>query len=348
MDAYPRLSRRQLLAALRAHAATYGAVSTTSLHAHAPEVLRSVPMHFVGLAAAREAAGVAGPMRKPGAKTGPKPGSPMPRRPPIWSRDRVIRELRALHRRGRRTAWADLMRTGHADLVHAACAYAGGLRSARRAAGITAPPRRPPKRRWTGERVTAVIAARHRDGRALSFTHAPPVLVSAGIRHFGSWPKAIVAAGIDPKSVRVKRRKYTRDAIVEMLRHEASRGSDLRSRTLAKVMKLEAVQLEFGTLRDAIIAAGLRDVLTRRKHGLQKWSRERVVEVLQERAARGLYTLTPGLHRVVQLYFGGADAARRAAGVASPQDRGVRRVSGRREAQEHRVRSRRRRPKKLT
>lgn len=320
MKPYPRLARRQLLTALRAHAKEHGVVSIVSLHAHDPEVLRSLPLHFVGIAAAREAAGVLGPPRRITAKTGPKPGTVTARRPSLWSRDRVIRELRALHRRGRRTAWADLMRSGHTDLLHAAQVYAGGLRSARELAGIAAPPRRSPKKRWNATGITQLIQQRYRQNRPLSFSEAPPVLVSAGVRHFGSWAAALRSANVDPATARKQRKKYTRETIIAMLRREAERGSDLRALTLAKVMKLESVRREFGTLRDALLAAGLADVLMRRKHGLQKWSRERVIEVLRERAARRVYTLTPGLHRVVQLYFGGAEAARRAAGVPSPVD----------------------------
>lgn len=323
MVPYPRLTRKQLLAALKAHARTYGVVSTVSLKEHAPEVLRSLPLDFVGIAAAREAAGVSGPPHKILAKTGPKPGTVTARRPQLWSRERVIRELRDLHRRGCRTAWADLMHAGHTDLIHAAQAYAGSLGAARKAAGIEAPPRRAAKRVWSPARVIETVTQRRREGRQLSFSHAPPILVSAGVRHFGSWANALRAAGLDPHAVRASRKKYARDVIIAILRREARRGSDLRAATLAKRMKLESVRREFGTLRDALIAAGLGEALTRRRHGLQKWDRQRVVAVLQQRAARGVHTLTPGLHRVVQLYFGGGQAARRAAGVPSPGEVGV-------------------------
>lgn len=146
------------------------------------------------------------------------------------------------------------------------------------------------------------------------------MLVAAGVRHFGNWANALRASGIDPTDVRKSKKKYTPDVIIQILRREAKRGSDLRAITLAKVMKLESVRREFGTLRDALLAAGLGNALKQRKHGLQKWSRDRVIAVLRERAARRVYTLTPGLHRVVQLYFGGAEAARRAARVPSPVD----------------------------
>lgn len=277
-------------------------------------------MHFVGIAAAREAAGVSGPPRNLGAKTGPKPTSMIGRRPALWSRPRVLHELRKLQARGQRTTWADLMSAGHSALIHAAQTYVGGLRAARALAGIKAPPRRSPKKVWTPQKVIDRIRRRYDRTQPLSFSHTPPVLVAAGVRHFGSWRAALLAAGVNPQSVRAPRSKYTREGIIGLLQREAKRGSDLRAQTLAKAMKLAAVRREFGTLRAALIAAGLTERLQQRRHGLQKWSRERVIAVLQERAARGVATLTPGLHRVVQLYFGGAEHARRAAGVPSPQD----------------------------
>lgn len=238
----------------------------------------------------------------------------------MWSRPRVLHELRKLQARGQRTTWADLMSAGHSALIHAAQSYVGGLRAARQLAGIKAPPRRSPKKVWTPKRVVERIRRRNERGQPLSFSATPPVLVAAGIRHFGSWRGALLAGDVNPQSVRVPRLKYTRETIIDLLQREAKRGSDLRAQTLAKVMKLESVRREFGTLRAALIAAGLGPQLQQRRHGLQKWSRERVIDVLQERAARGIATLTPGLHRVVQLYFGGAEHARRAAGVPSPLD----------------------------
>jgi len=328
MVALPRLTRRQLLDALRAHASAHGIVTTASLHAHAPAVLRSIPLHFAGIAAARETAGVSAPPMSPRAKTGPKPGSAIGKRPLLWSRARVLHELRKLQALGQRTAWADLMNAGQSALIHAAQVYVGGLRAARQLAGIKPPPRRSPKRVWTPPRVIARIRRRRERAQPLSFSHAPPILVAAGVRHFGSWREALLAAGVNPDTVCAPRSKYTREAIIKMLQREAKRGSDLRSITLAKTMKLEAVRREFGTLRDALIAAGLGEQLQQRKHGHQKWSRERVIAVLRERAARGVATLTPGLRRVMQLYFGGAEHARRAAGVPSPRDLRDRQRSG--------------------
>lgn len=343
----PRLTRPQLLARLRAHAKANGTVSTSSLYEHDRIVLRSIRLHFVGLDAAREAAGVPGPTyKKPARKTGPKPGSSVGKRPAEWSRARVLDELRSLHRAGRRTALADLTAAGLGTLAYAAAVYAGGLRNARRLAGIEPSPRRYGKKRWSRNDIITAIAKRSRAGKSLASTLPPPALVTAGRWHFGSWRDALAAAGIDARDTRISRKKYTPDVICAELRRAARAGSDLRASSLAKIMKLEAVRREFGTLRAALIAAGLGEQLARRKHGGLKWSRERVINVLRDRAKRGEHTLTSGLHRVAQLYFGGADAARAAAGVPSPIDLRIEKPRARRglrSADRHSTKSRQRR-----
>lgn len=322
MDRYPRLTRTQLIAALRAHARAHRFVSTASLHAHDPIALRSLPLHFVGINAARQAAKVPGPpYQKPRKKTGPKAGTIAGRRTKKWSRERVLDELRRLYRSGVRLTPADITNAGHSSLIRAAVEHVGGLRRARELAELPSPARRIATKRWSEQEIIAAIRTRARRRLPLAAPQVPQGLVSAARWRFGTWRAALEAVGIDPEVARVRRAtKYTRQAIIDILRREVRAGSELRAVQLAKVLKLEFVRREFGTLRGAISAAGLEHVLESRKHGLQKWTRERVIETLTARARRGEYGLTPGLNRVVQLYFGGAEAARKAAGVPSPAE----------------------------
>jgi hypothetical protein len=321
METYPRLTKTALIERLRIHERRYGSVSTVSLKRHDPSASLSIHMHFPGLSAAREAAGVAGPPYiKPKNKTGPKPTSTFGRRPNLWTKERVLADLRRLHRAGRRTAHADLMAAGLSGLVHAAVLYAGGLRAARALAGIAPLTPRPTKKWWNEERVVVAIKKRKRAGKSLASTLAPPKLVTAGRWHFGNWSAALAAAGVDSKSTKLRGRKYTKEEIITRIRRAAASGSDLKATSLAKHMKLEAVRREFGTLRDAIVAAGFGDRLKTRTHGRQIWNRERLVNVLRERAKQKDYTMTSSLRRVAQRYFGGCDEARRVARVPSPID----------------------------
>ncbi|MEO8554161.1 MAG: hypothetical protein ABI678_29500, partial [Kofleriaceae bacterium] len=234
--------------------------------------------------------------------------------------ERVLRELKRVTATGRSTAYGDLMKAGRTDLIGAAISYAGGLANARKAAGLPQLVRRRSNRTWTKERVVRELEKRVREGRSLVPRDVPTKLLTAGRWHFSKWRIALAAVGASYEPIRANSRKYTKEAIVKRLRREAAKGSDLREKSLLKVLKMEAVRREFGSLREALIAAGLGEQLARRKHGGLKWSRERVIAELQARAMRGEHVLPSRLHRVVQAYFGGVEGARRAAGVPSPID----------------------------
>lgn len=230
----------------------------------------------------------------------------------VWSRRRVIDELRRLDRAGQSTMWADLMQAGRGDLVGAAAIYGGGLRRARAAAGARGSERRSPVRRWHRAAIAAAVKERARKGLTLASSRAPPHFVAAARWHFGSWDVALAAAGVDAQDVRLQRRPYTRQYVIALLRRLAGEGTTLRASTLKRLVKLDTVRKLFGSLDRAIRAAGIAVVPG---HPNQKWSRKRVIEQLRVRAKQGKATLTRALHSAAQLYFGGAHAARAAAGL---------------------------------
>nr|MBA3502125.1 hypothetical protein [Deltaproteobacteria bacterium] len=242
MEKQIRLTRSQVIARLRAHAAKHGFASFESLDAQDKLVLRCIPLYFAGLVAARHVAGVEGPPhRKSGRKTGPKPGGkPTYVRKRAWSRKRVIDELRRLHREGQSTGWRDLTAHGHSNLIHAAQLYAGGLARARRAAGVsTVTRKRAGKNTWSKQSVLDAIRARHRAGQSLAATHVPQDLYTAARSHLGSWAGALAALDIDAETVRAK--KYTKEVIIDRLQRAARDGNDLRAKSLARVLDLKAV-----------------------------------------------------------------------------------------------------------
>lgn len=251
---------------------------------------------------------------------------------------RVKEELLAIATTGRSVSGA-LMENGHASLVHAAHTFFGGLKNARTAAGVKAARVSNKPKGWTRARVVREIKSRRAQDKSLGGSKVPQALYRAARKHFGNWAGAIVAAGIDPATIVVRNTKYTKPFIIRKLRGLAREGSDLRSVKIARKVDLKAIRREFGTLAAAVRAAGLEHITATRVHALKKWNRERALNVLRERAARGIHTLTPGLHRVAQLYFGGAERARVAAGVPSPIDVRI-------EARRRRTKAPRRDPKK--
>ena len=164
-----RLTRDQVIARLQALAKQFGMVTTALLQEHDRLAKRSLPAFFPSLDAARHVARVPGPPHPTqGRKRGPKPGTKMPfRRTLANRRAEVLADLRVLYRAGRSTSWRDLVASGNAGLITRANELLGGLRRARRLAGVPTPPRRKPPRHtyWSREKVLDAIAARRDRGR---------------------------------------------------------------------------------------------------------------------------------------------------------------------------------------
>jgi hypothetical protein len=306
MQRQPRLSRSEVIARLRALAAQHGgAVSARMLATHDSAVLRSLRIHFPSFAVACRAARVE--VARPPSRSAPRP-SPSA----AWSKDRVVDELQRLDSEGASTGWAELMQQGQGALVAAAAAHAGGLQQARAEAGVEAPERRPPTPRWDRAGIAAAIQEQARAGQPLASSKAPQRLVAAARWHFGSWEAALEAADVDPEAVRLQRGPLTPAEILERIRALARDGTEVRASTLKAVVKLDTVRKLFGSIEAAVREAGIEPVAT---HGNLKWTPERVVDELKARAARGETRLSRALARAVQLCFGGAHAARAAAGL---------------------------------
>lgn len=311
MQRQPRLGRSEVVARLRRLAARHGAVSPRLLVARDAAAARSLRIHFPSFATACRAAVV--DVARPPPRRGLRRSSRA-----AWSRSRVVGELRRLAARGAPTGWAELMQAGQGALVRAAATHAGGLQRARAAAGIEPPGRRPPVKRWDRAAIVAAVRAEARAGKPLASSKAPQRLVAAARWHLGSWEAALAAARVDPGAVRLQRPPVTRDEVLARIRSLARGGVVVRAATLRPVVKLDTVRALFGSIEAAVRAAGIDPVLT---HGNLKWTRARVIDELKARAARGEPRLTRGLQRAVQLYFGGAHAARAAAGLVVPRPR---------------------------
>ena len=271
---------------------------------HDPDALRSVRLHFASFDAAREAAGVrASPRTR---RTATRRASKA-----AWSQGQVLRELRLREREGQSTGWAELMDDGRADLVGAAATHAGGLTRAREEARVAIPDRRMPVPRWNQDLIANTIRERARTGETLASSKVPQRFVAAARWHFGSWEAALSAAGVDAQDTRLQRQAYTKEDVLAALRQLARDGKPLRSSALKELVKIDTVRRLFGSVTRAVRAAGL----VPSEHPNQKWSRARVIEALQARAAQGDATLTRGLQSAVQQYFGSAHAAREAAGL---------------------------------
>ncbi|MBI3271764.1 MAG: hypothetical protein HYZ53_22425 [Planctomycetes bacterium] len=248
------------------------------------------------------------------------------RLPHVWPRERVVALLQERARRGRPLA-SRVTDAEERGLVSAARERFGSYAAALRAAGLD-PAVLKRKRYWTRERVIARLQERARQGKQSGHGElaADDRSLLAGVQLcFGSLVVARKAAGV-PAPVRkpTPPKIWTRERVLEELRARAKLGKALSTRRLrAENSSLMGGAVgRFGTYRCALEAAGLDPERIRLR---PRWTRERVVDALLERARAGK-SLRPrhvglehmGLLLATRRQFGSFWAALKAAGLAVP------------------------------
>ncbi|MGC4030934.1 MAG: hypothetical protein QM754_04190 [Tepidisphaeraceae bacterium] len=152
----------------------------------------------------------------------------------VWTKERILAELKSLHRKKRDLSYNSLAKTNQA-LVSAAAYHFKSYRTAIEKAGIDYADvvRRP---RWTKPRVIALIKQAKRKGQDLnwaSVTKRRDDLGRAAFaaiqgRLFGSWDRALHAAGLDSDDVS-RYRRWDKSSITFELRARHSEGEGLNS-----------------------------------------------------------------------------------------------------------------------
>ena len=145
--------------------------------------------------------------------------------------------------------------------------------------------------RWSAERVLTEIRQWKEKGEALYANHVRlnyQELLAASIRYYGSWQKAVEAAGISYEAVR-KYRKWSKEVIVEEIRSLAARGFDLSFRSMAlsqhNSMVYAAIRPKyFGDWRAALEAAGL---ASEEIYRYRSWDMEGILEEIRRLQTEG-------------------------------------------------------------
>ncbi len=174
-----------------------------------------------------------------------------------WTREKILREIL------RRESAGQPLDVGRRDpvecaLYQAAARVFGSWRNAVAAAGIS-PDKAQVRDAWPPSRVLAGIKALARRKRPVTPSELKRryrCLVAAAQRCFGSWPKAVVAAGIDPVKFR-RSGTWTKDRIVEAILKRALQGKALNSNAVNPKSLVEAGAKAFGSWGDALEAAGI-------------------------------------------------------------------------------------------
>jgi hypothetical protein len=191
--------------------------------------------------------------------------------------------------------------------------------------------------RWTRKSITAEIKNLHDAGEPLNYSAAEAGhlnLVRAAAWHYGTWRRAVEAAGIDYESLS-RYQRWTKKRIVERIQELHKQGEDLSWRSVSTNLdpSLAAAALRpngFNSWREALAAAGI-DVenVTRYKY----WDHEKVIKAIRARkrsgepmSSRSLQNSDQSLFCAARRRFGSWDKALEAAGLNAEKIR-LRRVA---------------------
>src|SRR5438552_6476548 len=154
--------------------------------------------------------------------------------PMVWNQKRILRELRRLHKAGKNLAYTYVAKIDQ-SLLSAAAYHFGSYRDAIAAAGIDYRNvlRRP---RWTKQNIIFLIKQGRRQGQDLHWSAVTrrgdelnlAAFASLQPRLFGSWDRALTAAGLDADDVAAYR-KWNRNLICFELRSRQQDSDELNS-----------------------------------------------------------------------------------------------------------------------
>lgn len=230
----------------------------------------------------------------------------------------IPRRIRDLAREGHPLNHNAMLATDR-RLLRAACLQYGSWPEALAAAGYDVNEiRKTPK--WTRQKIVEVILKRRSEGLPLNYSQVRWVLSMEAVKRlFGSWDRALHAAGIAPDPTEAHRR-WSRQAVIEAIGRRQAQGLPLNAKAvrLTDAPLANAYKRWFGAWSEALEAAGI-DPHTWRMTS-PRWTRSRLIETIRRIARQNgpLNPAAPGrryLVRAAGKLFGSWDAALQAAGV---------------------------------
>ena len=210
------------------------------------------------------------------------------------------------------------------DLHQSACAQFGAWETALRYAGINVR-RLEAHHRYTADRVIRSVQSYCRSRNsltAIAVRRHEYRLYSAACRHFGTWRKALQAAGVDVTRLRsAKARPHDKQKVVEDLRQWQSAGHSLHFRDILLENHALAIVARdvFGSWQRVMAALAEAPPSPARP---QKWDPPRVIEAIRKRQQEGkslrhtaVYYEDQAVLSAARRHFGSWHAALVAAGV---------------------------------
>jgi hypothetical protein len=235
-----------------------------------------------------------------------------------WTRSLIIDHLQKVHAAGE---WVNKTGLGDRKLSAAAFNHFGSWRKAVVAAGLDPRLARTPARKWSKQFVIEGIIERHKQGNLKATFREDRPLFNAGVDYFGTWYKALNAAGV---AERPEFKIWTDARINKELRDWAKRKSRRGVRTEAPKLG-SAVDAKYGSIDNALEELGIAPQP-------RSWTKRRIIEEIQNRYMSGANLQLSGcgnirLAEAAKRHFGSWRSAIVVAGLGSKHQVGPERLS---------------------
>lgn len=244
----------------------------------------------------------------------------------VWNKESILAALKKLSKQDKDLSYNALARSNQ-SLVSAAAYHFGSYRKAVEKAGIdyAEVTRRP---RWSKQLIISLIKKAYRDKADLHWSAVTKrrdelgraAFASLQPRLFGSWDRALHAAGLDAEEIS-RYRTWNKSSIVFDLKALAKEGEALNSGALQQAdpgLHAAAVR-HFGSYEKALKAASVDPSSVRRR---RSWTREQVLKELRgvkksgaSLADSSVRRENPALYGAALRLFGTFTSARDAAGI---------------------------------
>jgi len=255
----------------------------------------------------------------------------------VWDKQKIVAALKRHYKAGVDLSYNALSKR-HQSLVSAAAYHFGSYRKAVERAGLDYAEivRRP---RWNRAGIIALIKKARRDGEDLNWSSVTrrrdelgkAAFASLQPRLFGSWDRALHAAGLDADDVN-RYRKWDKNTVTYELRARAAENEPLNSGALQQDdpgLHAAAVR-HFGSYDKALRGAKLDPTDVRRR---RTWTKAQVTAALRDLKRQGGHVSDSAVRKQQSAVYGAAvrlfgsfTAARTAAsiklarpGVAAPR-----------------------------
>ncbi len=217
----------------------------------------------------------------------------------VWTREKLVETIRELHAAGVDLSPTAIQHTHSAMFSSARSrSHFGTWRAAVEAAGLDYDGIKRVRQRWSRDGILQQIRTHHNNGDDLldpdfKTAHRDLYLAASAHRYFGSWRRAITAAGLDHETMR-ESRIWTRARIIRTIQEMAAQNRPLSwgfiEVSCPGIYRAARRREHFGSWHAALVAAGVGGSLRGRgrlPHALkmQMQAQEDAVRALQNSAA---------------------------------------------------------------